>query len=80
MPTPYQPSGSYLSRFPFASRTRHDVEMPLFSANEGFDQEDEETQHEREMTDYLALQKSRRNFIPSHLNESSEIEDHNIES
>lgn len=54
--------------------------MPLFSANEGFDQEDEETQHEREMTDYLALQKSRRNFIPSHLNESSEIEDHNIES
>lgn len=80
MPTPYQPSGSYLSRFPFASRPRHDVEMPLFSANEGFDQEDEETQHEREMTDYLALQKSRRNFIPSHLNESSEIEDHNIES
>lgn len=80
MTTPYQPSGSYLSRFPFASRPRHDVEMPLFSANEGFDQEDEETQHEREMTDYLALQKSRRNFIPSHLNESSEIEDHNIES
>ena len=53
--------------------------MPLFSTNEGFDQEDDETQHERDMADYLALQKSRRNFIPSHLTESSEIEDHNLD-
>ncbi|KAI5207912.1 hypothetical protein E4T39_01689 [Aureobasidium subglaciale] len=80
MPTPYQPSASYLSRFPFASRPRNETEMPLFSPAEGFDQEDEETQHERDMADYLALQKSRRNFIPSHLNDSSEIEDHNLES
>jgi hypothetical protein len=69
-----------MSRFPFAARTRQEIEMPLFSANEGFDQEDDETQHERDLDDYLALQKSRRNFIPSHLNESSEIEDHNLES
>jgi hypothetical protein len=78
MPTPYQPSGSvsYLSRFPFASRPRQE-DVPLF---QGFEQEDDETQHERDMADYLALQKSRRNFIPSHLTESSEIEDHNLDS
>ncbi|KAI4752859.1 hypothetical protein E4T52_14936 [Aureobasidium sp. EXF-3400] len=79
MPTPYQPSASasYLSRFPFASRPRHDDHVPLF---QGIDQEDAETQHEREMADYLALQRSRRNFIPSHLTESSELEDHTLES
>ena len=78
MPTPYQPSASasYLSRFPFASRPRHDDHVPLF---QGIDQEDAETQHEREMADYLALQRSRRNFIPSHLTESSELEDHTLE-
>jgi hypothetical protein len=78
MPTPYQPSGSvsYLSRFPFASRPRQE-DVPLF---QGFEQEDDETQHERDMADYLALQKSRRNFIPSHLTESSEMEDHNLDS
>lgn len=75
MGNPYQPSASYLSRFPFASRRLQDTEVPLFSATEAFEQEDDEALHERDMADYLALQKSRRNFGPSHLTESSEVED-----
>lgn len=54
--------------------------MPLFSAaNDGFEQEDDEIQHERDVADYLALQRSRRNFGPSHLTESSELDDDAIE-
>ncbi|KAL1311140.1 hypothetical protein AAFC00_001342 [Neodothiora populina] len=75
MPSPYQQSASYLSRFPFASRRPQDTEVPLFSTHQGFEQEDDEALHERDMADYLALQKSRRNFGPSHLTESSELDD-----
>jgi hypothetical protein len=49
---------------------------PLFySATDEFREEDDETEHEREIADFYALQKSRRNFGSSHLRESSEIED-----
>lgn len=75
MGNPYQPSGSYLSRFPFTSRRPTDADVPLFSTDEGFEQEDDEVQHERDLADYLAVQRSRRNFGPSHLTESSEVED-----
>lgn len=76
MASPYpSAAASYLSRFPFAPRRAQDPDVPLFSTVEGFEQEDDEAQHDRDMADYLALQKSRRNFGPSHLTESSEVED-----
>ena len=50
------------------------MQAPLFSGD-NFDREDHEEQHERDMADYLALRESRRNFGPSHLTESSELED-----
>ncbi|GAM86051.1 hypothetical protein ANO11243_040610 [Dothideomycetidae sp. 11243] len=73
---PYQPSGSYISRLPFAPRRKQqDISAPLFSS-QNFDPEaDEEEQHERDMADFLALRESRRNFGPSHLTESSEYDD-----
>ncbi|KAF2397156.1 hypothetical protein EJ06DRAFT_499034 [Trichodelitschia bisporula] len=75
MASPYQPSGSQLSRFPFASRIAAQ-QAPLFlSATEDFREEDDGEEHEREVTDYYALQKSRRYFGASNLTESSEIDD-----
>lgn len=79
MGTPYQPTGSYLSRLPFANKRNPEVNAPLFSA-ENFEQEDEDVQHERDMADYLALRESRRHFGPSHLTESSELEDDGVEA
>lgn len=79
MSTPYQPSGSYLSRLPFAPKRTPEAHAPLFSA-ENFEQEDEDVQHERDMADYLALRESRRNFGPSHLTESSELDDDGFEN
>ena len=79
MANPYQPSGSYLSRLPFAPRRGQEVHAPLFSA-ETFEQEDDEVQHERDMADYMALRESRRNFGPSHLTESSDLEDDGLEA
>lgn len=52
-----------------------DPDVPLFSTHEGFEQEDDEAQHDRDMADYYALQRSRRIFGPSNLTESSEVED-----
>lgn len=75
MPTPYQPSGSYLSRLPFSTRRPTDVDMPLFSTHEAFEQEDQETQRDRDVADYIALQRSRHTFGPSHLTDSSEYDD-----
>ena len=79
MANPYQPSGSYLSRFPFSSRRPQETQVPLFSS-QTFEQEDDEEQHERDMADFLALRESRRNFGPSHLTESSELDDNDIEA
>lgn len=64
---------------PFASRRPQEAHAPLFSA-ETFEQEDDEVQHERDMADYLALRESRRNFGPSHLTESSELEDNGLDT
>lgn len=72
---PYQPGGSHLSQFPFASRS-HAPNAPLFySATDEFREEDDEEEHEREVADFYALQRSRRQFGGSRLEESSEAED-----
>lgn len=68
---PYQASASQFGQLPFASRTA----APLFhSARDQFREEDEEEEHEREVADFYALQRSRRQFGGSLLEESSETE------
>lgn len=75
MGNPYQPGASNLSQFPFASRS-HAPNAPLFySATDEFREEDDEEEHEREVADFYALQRSRRQFGSSRLEESSEAED-----
>lgn len=59
---------------PFASR-RFAQTAPLFySATDEFREEDDEAEHEREIADFYALQRSRRHFGSSHLKDSSEEE------
>ncbi|KAK4631486.1 Choline transporter-like protein ctl1 [Fulvia fulva] len=74
------PSASQ-SRFPFASRlSRQDPQAPLFfSATDDFEEEDANDQHEREVNDMYALQRSRQRFGPSNLTESSELEDDGVD-
>ncbi|KAL5046954.1 hypothetical protein BDW71DRAFT_197040 [Aspergillus fruticulosus] len=72
---PYQPGASQLSNFAFGSRYLAQ-QAPLFhSATEGFHEEDEEAEHEREVADFYALQRSRRHFGSSHLEDSETDED-----
>ncbi|RMJ25429.1 hypothetical protein PHISP_03707 [Aspergillus sp. HF37] len=75
MGDPYRPAAaSQTSNFPFASRTSTQ-QAPLFhSAADGFPEEEEETEHDREVADFYALQKSRRHFDGGYLKDSSEIE------
>ncbi|KAL8823696.1 MAG: hypothetical protein Q9170_008329, partial [Blastenia crenularia] len=74
---PYQTGGSHLSQFPFASRTN--ANAPLFySATDELREEDDTEEHEREVADYYAMQRSRRHFSENRLEESSEIEDDQI--
>ncbi|KAL8773933.1 MAG: hypothetical protein Q9209_001363 [Squamulea sp. 1 TL-2023] len=71
---PYQTGGSHLSQFPFASRSN--ANAPLFySATDGLREEDDVEEHEKEVADYYAMQRSRRHFGGSHLEDSSEAED-----
>jgi len=81
MPNPYQPASSSQSRFPFASRlSRQDPQAPLFfSATDDFQEDDQGDEHQREMADFYALQRSRQHFGRSNLTESSEIEDGGME-
>lgn len=70
MGNPYQ-GGSSIAHFPFAPRTAPSA--PLFySATDQFREEDDEEEHEREIADFYALQRSRRNFGGSRLDESSD--------
>ncbi|KZF20610.1 hypothetical protein L228DRAFT_249377 [Xylona heveae TC161] len=74
MGSPYQPSASQVSQFPFASRAGNPA--PLFySATDEFREEDDEEEHEREVADFYALQRSRRQFGGSRLVDSSEVDD-----
>ncbi|KAJ5506266.1 hypothetical protein N7453_005223 [Penicillium expansum] len=51
-------------------------QAPLFfSATDEFREEDDETEREREIADFYALQRSRRHFGDSNLKESSELDD-----
>jgi hypothetical protein len=77
---PYQPVASQLSHFPFASRSLAQPAPLFYSATDEFREEDEEHEHEREIADYYALQRSRRHFGNSHLEESSELEGDGRES
>ncbi|QIX01942.1 hypothetical protein AMS68_007459 [Peltaster fructicola] len=78
MPGPYQPPSASQSRFPFAGSRllrRQDQPAPLFfSATDDF-RDDDNDDHEREVADFYALQKSRQQFGPSNLTESSEMDD-----
>ncbi|RAK83463.1 ctl transporter [Aspergillus costaricaensis CBS 115574] len=74
---PYQPAGSQLSGFPFGSRVVSQPAPLFYSATDEFREEDDEVEHEREIADFYALQKSRRQFGSSYLRESSEIGDDN---
>lgn len=75
MPNPYGPSASQMSRFPFASRTSAAPAPLFYSATDDFREEDDGEEHEREVADFYALQKSRRQFGGSHLTDSSDIDD-----
>ncbi|KAK4550696.1 hypothetical protein LTR36_000275 [Oleoguttula mirabilis] len=83
MGNPYQHPSTSQSRFPFASRlSRQDpAQAPLFySVTDDFQEDDDEQgEHDREVADAWALQRSRQHFGPSNLTESSEMEDNAIE-
>jgi hypothetical protein len=71
---PYQPT-SHLSGFNFTSRYQAAPDAPLFhSALDEFREEDDEEERERETADFFALQRSRRVFAPTRLEESSETD------
>ncbi|KAK3619182.1 hypothetical protein LTR56_024181 [Elasticomyces elasticus] len=78
----HQPSASQ-ARFPFASRYSRGTDpsqAPLFySTTEDFPHDDEEEEHDRDVADAWALQRSRQHFGPSNLTESSEMEDDGLE-
>ena len=77
---PYYASESQASHFPFASRLRQQQQAPLFySATDEFREENDEEEHEREVADLYALQRSRRQ-IGAGLDESSELEDEGSKS
>ncbi|KAL1968761.1 hypothetical protein VTN77DRAFT_1587 [Rasamsonia byssochlamydoides] len=80
MGNPYQPVTSQLSHFPFASRSLAQPAPLFYSATDEFREEDDEHEHEREIADYYALQRSRRHFGNSHLEESSELDEDGRES
>lgn len=70
---PYNPTSSQISNFPFASRL-NPQQAPLFhSTVDEFREENDEEEHEREIADFYALQKSRRHLGGSDLKDSSEV-------
>jgi hypothetical protein len=76
MPNPY--NSQAMSRFAFASRTSNAPAPLFYSATDDFREEDDHGEHDREMADHYALQRSRRQFGASNLSESSEVEDDGI--
>ncbi|MCJ1415386.1 hypothetical protein MMC32_001718 [Xylographa parallela] len=71
---PYHGVASHLSQFPFASRSNAPPAPLFYSATDALEDNDE-AEHEREVADFYALQRSRRQFVESRLDESSEAED-----
>lgn len=76
MPNPY--SSQAMSRFAFASRTSNAPAPLFYSATDDFREEDDLEEHDREMADHYALQRSRRQF-GGNLSESSEPDDDDME-
>ncbi|OQE16445.1 hypothetical protein PENSTE_c024G03443 [Penicillium steckii] len=76
---PYRPGASQISNFPFASRVSAQPAPLFYGTPDEFREEDDETEREREIADFYALQRSRRNFGDSNLKDSSEL-DESIES
>ncbi|KAK3622926.1 hypothetical protein LTR22_024605 [Elasticomyces elasticus] len=80
---PYHQASASQARFPFASRYSRGTDpsqAPLFySTTEDFPHDDEEEEHDRDVADAWALQRSRQHFGPSNLTESSEMEDEALE-
>ncbi|USP80522.1 spindle pole body component 97 [Curvularia clavata] len=77
MPNPY--NSQAMSRFAFASRTSNAPAPLFYSATDDFREEDDHVEHDREMADHYALQRSRRQFGASNLSESSEVEDDHVQ-
>ena len=75
MASPYQPSGSQLSRFPFAPRAPQPAAPLFYSATDEFREEDDGEERDREVADYYALQRSRRHFGASNISESDEMDE-----
>ena len=71
MGNPYGPSASQLSRFPFANRNSNQQAPLFYSATDEFREEDDVEEHEREVADFYAMQRSRRQIGASHLTEST---------
>ncbi|KAH8422956.1 uncharacterized protein LDX57_000712 [Aspergillus melleus] len=71
---PYQPTSSQRSNLPFASRSLAPPAPLFYSATDEFREEDDETERDREIADFYALQRSRRQFGGSRLKDSSEME------
>ncbi|KAF2085789.1 hypothetical protein K490DRAFT_74932 [Saccharata proteae CBS 121410] len=74
LPNPYHPASSQLSRF-IGSRTAAQPAPLFLSATDDFREEDDGEEHERDVADFYALQKSRRQFGGSHLTESSDLDE-----
>lgn len=72
MPGPYAQTSSTSSRFPFASRTPAPQAPLFYHAADEFRDEDDGEEHQREVADFYALQRSRRAFGQSNLTESSD--------
>ncbi|PLB45354.1 choline transporter-like protein [Aspergillus steynii IBT 23096] len=72
---PYQPTSSQISNLPFGSRSLARPAPLFYSATDDFREEDDETERDREIADFYALQRSRRQFGGSRLKDSSEMDD-----
>lgn len=72
---PYRPGASQVSNFPFTPRASAQPAPLFYSATDEFREEDDETEREREIADFYALQRSRRHFGDSNLKDSSEIDE-----
>lgn len=72
---PYQSTTSQASGFPFASRLNPQQAPLFYSTTDEFREENDEEEHEREIADFYALQRSRRQLGESGLKEYSEAEE-----
>jgi hypothetical protein len=72
---PYQPSSLQAPGFPFSARLNPQQAPLFYSATDEFRENNDEEEHEKELADFYALQKSRRQLGGKDLEESSEMED-----